>query len=47
MRGQQYHYGDQQTPLLVTFHPAYLLRSPREKAKAYDDLLKVVTLLAK
>lgn len=45
MRGQQYHYGDQKTPLLVTFHPAYLLRSPREKAKAYEDLLKVVEFL--
>jgi len=26
------------TPLLVTFHPAYLLRSPAEKAKAWQDL---------
>jgi DNA polymerase len=25
-------------PLLPTFHPAYLLRSPQEKAKAWEDL---------
>jgi DNA polymerase len=42
MRGQEYSYGENRTPLLVTFHPAYLLRSPREKAKAYEDLQKVI-----
>lgn len=26
------------TPLIVTYHPAYLLRSPGEKRKAWDDL---------
>jgi DNA polymerase len=26
------------TPLIVTYHPAYLLRSPAEKAKAWEDL---------
>ena len=26
------------TPLIVTYHPAYLLRSPLEKRKAWDDL---------
>lgn len=26
-------------PLFVIYHPAYLLRSPREKSKAYEDLL--------
>lgn len=26
-------------PLFVIYHPAYLLRSPREKSKAYSDLL--------
>ncbi len=29
------------TPLLVTYHPAYLLRSPQEKAKAYQDFLLI------
>jgi DNA polymerase len=27
------------TPLIVTYHPAYLLRSPREKRKVWQDLL--------
>ena len=26
------------TPLIVTYHPAYLLRSPGEKRKAWIDL---------
>ncbi|MDI9331718.1 MAG: uracil-DNA glycosylase [Alphaproteobacteria bacterium] len=26
------------TPLIVTYHPAYLLRSPAEKSKAWNDL---------
>ena len=29
-------------PLIVTYHPAYLLRSPTEKAKAWQDLLMAV-----
>ena len=27
-------------PVVVTYHPSYLLRSPLEKAKAWDDLMK-------
>ncbi len=46
LRGQQYLYGESKVPLLVTFHPAYLLRSPLEKAKAYDDLLLVLKMLS-
>ncbi len=29
-------------PLLVTYHPAYLLRTPSEKAKTWQDLLLAV-----
>ena len=36
LRGQQFSY--QGIPLVVTYHPAYLLRSPTEKRKAWDDL---------
>ena len=36
MRGKVFEY--QGTPLIVTYHPAYLLRSPPEKAKAWADL---------
>jgi uracil-DNA glycosylase family 4 len=31
------HYLDK-TPLIVTYHPAYLLRSPSQKRKSWDDL---------
>lgn len=35
-RGRQFYY--QQIPVLVTYHPAYLLRNPHDKAKAWEDL---------
>lgn len=38
MRGQRYEYGDTGIPVVVTYHPAYLLRSPREKRKSWQDL---------
>jgi uracil-DNA glycosylase len=43
LRGQQHRLGD--IPLLVTYHPAYLLRSPEEKAKAWQDLQHLARLL--
>jgi DNA polymerase len=36
LRGTAYDF--QGVPLIVTYHPAYLLRSPAEKAKAWQDL---------
>lgn len=47
LRGKEFTYGEQATPLIVTYHPAYLLRSPREKRKAWNDLELVVKLLQK
>jgi uracil-DNA glycosylase family 4 len=38
LRGQVHRYGAHDTPLIVTYHPAYLLRSPGEKRKAWTDL---------
>jgi uracil-DNA glycosylase family 4 len=38
LRGIVHRYGDAGIPLLVTYHPAYLLRSPAQKTKAWDDL---------
>lgn len=38
LRGKPFTYGEQQIPLIVTYHPAYLLRAPKEKRKAWDDL---------
>jgi DNA polymerase len=32
-------------PVMPTFHPAYLLRSPQEKGKVWDDLQKVMQKL--
>ncbi len=45
MRGQRYTYGSAQIPVIVTYHPAYLLRSPQEKRKSWLDLLAIKTLL--
>ncbi|MGR9092997.1 MAG: uracil-DNA glycosylase, partial [Gammaproteobacteria bacterium] len=45
MRGQRYTYGAAQVPVIVTYHPAYLLRSPQEKRKSWQDLLHVKTLI--
>jgi uracil-DNA glycosylase len=36
LRGRVHRYGE--IPLVVVYHPAYLLRSPLEKRKAWEDL---------
>jgi uracil-DNA glycosylase family 4 len=38
LRQQVHSFGASQVPLIVTYHPAYLLRSPAEKGKAWEDL---------
>jgi uracil-DNA glycosylase family 4 len=38
LRGTVHHFGEQGIPLVVTYHPAYLLRSPLEKRKVWEDL---------
>lgn len=38
LRNQVHRLGPKQRPVVVTYHPAYLLRSPGEKRKAWDDL---------
>jgi uracil-DNA glycosylase family 4 len=45
LRGQHYVFGQTQIPLWVSYHPAYLLRNPADKAKAYEDWLRVAALL--
>ncbi|MBI5658893.1 MAG: uracil-DNA glycosylase [Nitrosomonadales bacterium] len=40
LRGTVHEYRG--TPLVITYHPAYLLRSPTEKAKAWQDLCLAV-----
>jgi uracil-DNA glycosylase family 4 len=39
LRGQVHHYGEDNIPVVVTYHPAYLLRSPGQKHKSWDDLM--------
>ena len=36
LRGQVHHYNG--VPVIVTYHPTYLLRAKGDKAKAWDDL---------
>ena len=38
MRGRVHEFGGLKTPLIVTYHPAYLLRKPEDKRKAWEDL---------
>ena len=38
LRGRVHEFRDSGIPLLATYHPAYLLRSPKEKRKAWQDL---------
>ncbi len=47
MRGQLHRYPHRDLPVLVTYHPAYLLRSPQQKAKAWADLKRVADVLRK
>jgi DNA polymerase len=47
LRGRVVPYGEAGTPLVVTYHPAFLLRSPLAKATAWTDLCMVKDLLRK
>jgi len=38
LRGKLHHFGEANTPLVITYHPAYLLRTPSDKRKAWEDL---------
>jgi DNA polymerase len=38
LRGAVHRYGPAAIPLVVTYHPAYLLRSPGQKRKSWEDL---------
>jgi DNA polymerase len=47
LRGQVHRFGARATPLIVTYHPAYLLRSPTEKRKSWVDLKFIRAELAR
>lgn len=47
LRGKVHHYGAMKTPMIVTYHPAYLIRSPSHKRMAWEDLLMAGQLVGK
>ena len=38
LRGEVHRFRDTGIPLIATYHPAYLLRSPSQKRKSWQDL---------
>lgn len=46
LRGQAHEYGPARIPVVVTYHPAYLLRSPGQKARSWDDLCLARSIVA-
>jgi DNA polymerase len=38
LRGKVHYLADSKMPMVVTYHPAYLLRRPSEKQKTWEDL---------
>jgi uracil-DNA glycosylase len=47
LRQQVHHFGASRVPLVVTYHPAYLLRTPSDKRKAWEDLKFAREVLAR
>ncbi|NNC24428.1 uracil-DNA glycosylase [Salinisphaera sp. USBA-960] len=41
LRGQRHRYPGRDLDVIVTYHPAFLLRSPQQKAKAWIDLCAI------
>jgi DNA polymerase len=46
LRGEVHRYADTGIPLIVTYHPAYLLRNPVDKREAWRDLCLARKLVA-
>ena len=47
LRQQVHFFGAARVPLVVTYHPAYLLRAPLEKRKAWQDMKFAREVLAR
>jgi DNA polymerase len=47
LRGQEHRTPLSQTPVIVTYHPAYLLRQPADKRKAWQDLQFALEVFAR
>ena len=45
LRGEKHFYKKGNIPLVVTYHPAYLLRNPIDKSKSWQDLLFIKSIL--
>ncbi len=45
LRGRKLTYGSLKIPVIVTYHPAYLLRNPRDKNKVFQDLQNAMKIL--
>ncbi len=45
LRGRTYRYGEDRLPVVVMYHPAYFLRSPLEKRKGWEDLVRLRKML--
>jgi uracil-DNA glycosylase len=42
LRGQLHYVENINSPVVVSYHPAYLLRAPNEKRKAWEDLKMIM-----
>jgi len=47
LRGKRFEYIDTGIPLIATYHPAYLLRSPLQKRKTWEDLQLIYEMMMK
>ncbi len=45
LRGKLHYLPGSDLPVIVTYHPAYLLRQPREKRKVWQDLLQAKRIM--
>jgi uracil-DNA glycosylase len=45
LRGTEHRFGENGIPLVVSYHPAYLLRTPEQKGAAWQDWQRAVRLL--
>jgi len=45
LRGEVHQFRDTGIPVIATYHPAYLLRSPTEKRKSWQDLQLALGIL--
>jgi len=45
LRGRSHRFGEAGVPVIVTYHPAYLLRRPEAKADAWRDLVAAAAVV--